>query len=429
VVPSPPCPSIDRPGNVSLDTPSLPQVILLLLWVPLVALIHELGHAVFARPAGFRVTSFGIGRGWPLVRLQMPGGVVFHVGWLFFTGGACVAIPGSPESGPRAALFHGGGIAAQVVLGLGLLCIPQGPWTPWVNAGGQFNLLVAAWNLLPWRWGRVASDGWWLVSRLTHGAMVPRRALFEQRRAIEQVLEYETRVGSPIGIWYGHLMLAWCDLLAGRTASARERLAQALPLPVQDVHLAGIEALVRAEAAVRSDQPMVALRIIESNRDTDALSDDAIDLLTVTEARAWMALGDTPRARNVIGRLAGVGGAIGREAMSVALALAVMSHDRPAAQFTASRLARASTQGMFDPLAAALALDQAAGLAPSPETAARWRARSVGIARAAMHQASADDKPSIRAVLDRILEAPPEPPQAARPEESGQVQNAEPPTR
>ena len=216
-----------------------------LAWVPLVALIHELGHALVASSAGFRLTSFGIGRGRPIVRTRMPGGVVFHIGWLFFTGGACVAIPRSPEAGPRAALFHGGGIAAQVVLGCLLLLVPEGAWSAWAEAGGQFNLLVAVWNLLPWRWGRVASDGWWLFSRLTQGAMAPRRALFEQRRAIEQVLEYETRVRSPIGMWYGHLMLAWCDLLTGRRASAMERLDQARPLPISDPHLEGIEALVR----------------------------------------------------------------------------------------------------------------------------------------------------------------------------------------
>ncbi len=374
-----------------------------LAWVPVVAIVHELGHALVASTAGFRVTSFGIGRGRPIVRIQMPGAVVFHVGWLFFTGGACVAIPRSPESRPRAALFHGGGIAAQVVLGMILLLLPSGPWSPWIDAGGHFNLLVAAWNLLPWRVGRVASDGWWLFSRLTQGAVVPHRALFEQRRAIEQILAHETRVRSPIGIWYGHLMLAWCDLLTGREASAFDRLEQVISLPVMDRHLSNIEALVRAEAAVRSGHPMLALRMVEAAAVDGTEPNDTADLLTVVEARAWLALGVPFQARRAIGRLAGIGGAIGREAMSVTLKLAVQERDRPAIHATAYRLVHTSTQGMIDPIAASLALDQASLVADDPDTATRWRARAVGIARAAVDQASAEDKPSLHAVLDRIL--------------------------
>lgn len=375
-----------------------------LAWVPIIAIVHELGHAAVAKTAGFRVTSFGIGRGRPLLRIQLPGGVVFHVGWLFFTGGACVAIPRSPESGPRAALFHGGGIAAQILLGIVLLTVPDGPWSTWIRAGSQFNLLVAAWNLLPWRLGRVASDGWWLFSRLTRGAMVRRRALFEQRGAIERILAYETRVRSPLGIWYGELMLAWCDLLSSRNDSALERLKQSPALPVEDHHLQRIEALVRAEAAVRSQRPMVALRTIEDTMEHLTQPDEAADLLTIVEARAWLALEDPHRARRSLGRLAGISGAIGREAISVALEVALLDDDRVAVHATANRLARASTKGMFDPIAASLALDRASRWVQDSETASRWHARAVGIARASLLHASDDDRPSLHAVLDEILD-------------------------
>lgn len=392
-----------------MPTTDLPQLLALLLWVPIVAIVHELGHALAARPAGFRVTSFGIGRGRPILRATLPGGVVFHIGWLFFTGGACVAIPRSPESGPRAALFHGGGIAAQVLLGALLLVLPEGPSTPWLEAGGQFNLLVAAWNLLPWRMGRMASDGWWLLSRLTSGAVAPRRALFEQRDAIEKVLAYERRVGSPVGIWYGHRMLAWCDLLADRVDSAHARLHDAAPLPVPDPHLERIDGLIRAEAWQRSGHPLVALRTIETLREAPIPADDTADLLVVVEARAWLALGDLHRARQCVAQLAGVGGAIGREATSVFLAIATASEDQPAVYTAATRLSKASTAGMFDPLSAARALADAVPLAPDHNTAARWRARAVGIARAALQQASPEDQPALQAALTSLVEPPREP--------------------
>ena len=387
-----------------MDAPStLLQLLLLLVWVPIVAIVHEAGHALAAGPAGFRVTSFGIGRGRPIVRLQLPAGVVFHIGWLFFTGGACVAIPRSPESGPRAALFHGGGIAAQLVLGAALLAVPEGAMATWLDAGGQLNLLVAAWNLLPWRVGRVASDGWWLVSRLTGGVMAPRRALFEQRPAMQRVLEYEQRVGSRVGTWYGHRMLAWCDLLVGRVSTAQQRLSSGPPLSVADPHLEAIDGLIRAEAHLRADHPLVALRTLESVRALPGLSDETLDLLSVVEARAWLAFDDLDRAQSVLGRLAGVGGSIGREATTVALRLAVARADHAAVHSLAPRLSKASTAGLFDPLAAADALGRAAALTPDDDQAARWHARAVGLTRAALQHASAEDQPAVRAALDAIL--------------------------
>ena len=389
--------------DISSLAPRLLHALAFLAWVPLVAIIHELGHAIAAARAGFRLTSFGIGRGPTALRLRMPGNVVFHIGWVFFTGGACVAIPRSPELGPRAALFHGGGIAAQIVLGLLLLAVPSGPWSTWVDAGGQFNLLVAIWNLIPWRWGRVASDGWWLFSRLTLGTMAPQRALFEQRQSIEQVLAHETRIRSPVGIWYGHLMLAWCDLLTGRTASAHERLQQSAVLATAEPQLAGIEALVRAEAALRTERPMVALRIVEDARSALSEAHEIADLLTLVEARSWLAFGDVIKARRALGHLAGLGGPIGREAMSASLAVAVVDADRSAVCSTANRLARDSTRGMFDPMSASRTLHAACELAPDPASSARWQARAIGMARAAVHRASSEDKPALQGMLAEML--------------------------
>lgn len=374
----------------------------LVLWVPLVAVVHEAGHALLAPIAGYRVTSFGIGRGRPVVRLELPGGVVFHVGWLFFTGGACVAIPRSPDLGVRGALFHGGGIAAQVVLGVLLLGVPDGAWSAWVEAGGQFNFAVAAWNLLPWRLGRVASDGWRLLSRVGGGVVAPRWSLFAQRGAMQAVLDYEQRVGSTVGVWYGDLMLAWADLLVGRVDDGRARLDASAALPVDDDQLAAIGHLVRAEGCLRGGQPMVALRHVTDARGT-GLVGETEDLLTVTEARAWRMLGDRGRAGRALERLAGVGGAVGREATCVALELAIDDRDDPAIRSAAHRLVRLSTGGMHDPLRAASMLARAAAWRGSSEESLRWHARAVGIARAAWDHATAEDKVYVQKLLDDVM--------------------------
>lgn len=379
----------------------------LVLWVPLVAVVHEAGHALLAPLAGYRVTSFGIGRGRPVVRVVLPGGVVFHVGWLFFTGGACVAIPRSPDLGPRAALFHGGGIAAQVVLGGLLLLVPEGRWTFWVEAGAQFNLAVAAWNLLPWRFGRVASDGWRLLSRVGGGVVAPRWSLFAQRGAIEAVLDYERRVGSELGAWYGDLMLAWADLLVGRVEDGCGRLEAGPALPVDDDQLAAIDRLVHAEASRRSGQPMVALRHVAEARALGDQLGETQDLLTVTEARAWRQLGDRMRAGRALERLAGVAGAVGREAACVSLELAIDDGDEAAVGQAAGRLARLSTAGMLDPLSAAITLARAASWRGPSDDASRWQARAVGIARVAWEHAAVVDKPRVQQLLDRIVAGDP----------------------
>jgi len=148
---------------------------------------------------------------------------------------------------------------------------------------------------------------------------------------------------------------------------------------------------------------MVALRLIESARSSLDLADDTADLLVVIETRAWLALGDLEHARRSVGKLAGVGGAVGREVASVALSIAVASHDPHTVFATATRLSKASTAGMFDPLGAARALASAATLAPDAPTSARWHARAVGLASAAIHQAEPEDKPAIQRTLDNIV--------------------------
>ena len=41
--------------------------------------LHEAGHALFARMAGYRVTSLGLGSGAPFFRAALPGGALFFL--------------------------------------------------------------------------------------------------------------------------------------------------------------------------------------------------------------------------------------------------------------------------------------------------------------------------------------------------------------
>ena len=96
----------DRHHRWRIMSPLAQELIALLVYAPCVVLLHELGHAIAARPGGYRVTSFGIGLGAPLWTLPLRDGVVLHVDWWVLAGGACTAIPAEPPTARRA-WFHG----------------------------------------------------------------------------------------------------------------------------------------------------------------------------------------------------------------------------------------------------------------------------------------------------------------------------------
>ena len=66
--------------------PLVIELFALLMYGTGIVVLHELGHLLFARLGGFRVSSFGIGFGKPLLRFQWRGGLVLGArvsdGWL-----------------------------------------------------------------------------------------------------------------------------------------------------------------------------------------------------------------------------------------------------------------------------------------------------------------------------------------------------------
>ncbi len=358
-------------------------------WVPLVALIHEVGHAVCARPAGYRVSSFGVGRGRPLLRVKSPSGTVFWVGALFFAGGACVAVPARPPGGPRSALFHAGGVIAQLVLAVVLMALPD--WW-WVGPILHFNTLVAVWNLVPWRFGAMASDGWWLL-RWFAGSGASAAPLFAQREPITGMVAFETRVGAPLGQTSGQLMLGWLDLLTGHDPDG-----VCLPdVVVDSPELVGLRTVLEADRHRRAGRPARALHdLLKVSLPNLELEDQA----ALVKARAWLALGDTVRARRVASQLAGVEGAHGDEAQTLALDIALKEGDLAEIEATGSRLSARLSGPLrwrrLDPVAAVLAL-YAAGEAL--EDHAAWRDQASWLAESLVGAAVHADWVPLEAAL------------------------------
>lgn len=341
------------------------RFLVLLAWVPVIVTIHELGHALMAAPAGYRLTSFGVGRGRPLLHHRGREGLVLYLGRNLLAGGACVAIPRAASPGPRAALFHAGGVLAQLGLVAVFAVLPEAWW--WVEPVASFNLLVLATNVLPWRVAGMASDGWWILSRVRRrGTSGP--GLIGRRSVIRRIRDFEATARSPVGTWYAELMLAWTDVLVGRLDRADAFFARAHDEAAIDPVLDVMSQSVEASWHVARGRPLAALRAIRQARAAygPALAPDSEDLLSVAEARTWLALGEADAASRALAQVAGVGGAIGGEAAVIRLEIALHQGDADAVARAARRLAGVARGPLLDPPAAVLALGRAVDLLGGP---------------------------------------------------------------
>ncbi len=364
------------PALLHLD---LAQAAFLLAWVPFVALVHEAGHALAARPAGYRLVSFGIGLGQPLLRHPGKGGAVYYLGRWIFAGGACVAVPRTLSPGPRAMLFHAGGAIAQLALAGALALVPDAAW--WAAPVRTFNLLVLAWNLLPWRIGGKASDGWWLVAHLRGAGRGPGR-LFSRRAPLERVLAFEAQVGSPMGTWYARLMLAWSDLQVGALDRADAFFTGEHAEAALDPSFDAIHHALTAEWHRQRGRPLAAMWVVREVRRARGatLTEDADGMLSLVEARTLRDLGERGQARQALGRLAGAGGPIAADAALVRLELAIDDGSAAEIELAADRLVDRGPGADLAPATRVQAL-WAAGTALAPSARA-------AVGRRLQHRAS-----------------------------------------
>lgn len=329
------------------------ELLAMLVYGNVLVLFHEAGHAALARAGGFRVTSFAVGLGPPLLRLQLPGGVVLHLDrWPL--GGSCTAIPRGPSS-RRRAWYHAGGLIVQAGLALLLLGAPEGWLTDRLIS---FNLLVAATNALPWRVGRSASDGWYLLDTFRGG----RRGVevLPQRARLEHLARRELAVGSPLGSLYAALCLAWADVLVGRLDRADVFFQRDSPQTAVEPWVDVLYTYVRAEWHRAHGRALAALRTLREARTAreGEVSEGALGLLTVAEARALVDLDALDQARDALARITGVGGPIGRQASAIYLRT-VLEGPAEDVEAAAARVVRRRDEAWLDPADVVEALTRA----------------------------------------------------------------------
>mgnify|MGYP006971709269 CR=1 FL=1 len=343
----------------------LSELMALVLLVPSIGILHELGHAASAPLAGYRVTSLGLGLGRPLVRRMDTRGQVLWLGRWPIAGGACVAVPGSLSARP--AVYHMGGLAMQALLALALHSLQD---LHWVLARAEtFNLLVLAWNVLPWRWRGLASDGWYLVSSLVPGrAQMP---VMGRRPVLERLARFEDNLGSPLGSWYARLGLAWLDVLVGRPERADDqlRLPDPLGLGPDDRGMRALQGYVLVAWHRASGRHELALEEARAWRAKlgSTVPDTAEDLSTITVAQALVGCGQPGEARKVLASLAGVTGIAGREATAILLAACLAEDDRAGLRRAAWRLVERLPGPFFDPVQVVRCLAAAAARLPGDD--------------------------------------------------------------
>ena len=272
--------------------------------------LHEAGHALFARIAGYRATSLGLGTRRPFFRAVLPGGMIVFLCRDHLTFGTCWTI--TPELLPsrqsRALLFVGGGVAN--------LLFAAGCFAAWRGVGGGvllalfvINALLGILNLLPLRHrlpgsgGKqsVASDGLQAASLFLsrrHRAEPPDAELGFQSQWQDTG---DTRTES-----YRLCLAAITALDAGDTEAATHYLAASQTLPGSDnaAHRRFVEgriALASGDAITARVSLDAARAVYESQNAAGSvfLCDlHGLFLLTPSDsATAWETLSRSPLAK------------------------------------------------------------------------------------------------------------------------------------
>ncbi len=379
--------------------PVAPDSLWWLAAVPLIAVLHELGHALAAGPAGYRVTSFGVGHGKPLLRWRLRSGTIVYLGRWLVSGGLCVAIPVEPVPARRW-LYHSGGLIFQGLLAL--LLWPLAGFFPVLENVFWFNLAVIAWNLVPVRVGDYATDGWQLLADLFRPATTGH--VFTARAQVERVLRFESRVGSPLGVTWCRLTLRWMDIVVGLDDDDWRPDEVML---MAETQLEALHGYVTAERHRVEGRSLAALHTVrELRRAWGAhLPPLALDMLTVAEARAFIAQEEPKLAQQAIARLAGAKGVVAHDAAAIELAAALQLADVEVVEVAARRLIPLLDGGMLDaPEAVRSVWDASAALKEEGRlTSAEDLGREArAAARHLIASAAPQDKVSIAARLGEV---------------------------
>lgn len=250
--------------------PSLTTLLLLALCLYpalfVAVVIHEAGHALFAKLLGYRVTSLGLGTARPFFRTTFPGGAIFYLCRDNPTLGTCWTTTTEllPSRLHRALLLVGGGVTNLVIAVAGFFLVlgAISPGVFWL-ALAVMNALVGLINLLPFRHrvagsrNMMASDGLQAVSLL-----LSRHARADVPQAELGFRELWEAVGDTRTLRYrlSRAALAALELKDAAEVTGYRCEAESLPGDDTDAHLAYLNGRIALRGGNR-DKARQLLRV------------------------------------------------------------------------------------------------------------------------------------------------------------------------
>ena len=325
----------------------------LLVYGPAIIVLHELGHAAFARLGGYRVTHFSVGQGGVLLRLGQFRGAQLWVGRWLLSGGQCSAIPLGPVS-PKRGWFHAGGLIVQAFLGGALLLMPQ---TWWMERVATFNALVAMTNAVPWRIAGSASDGWRLWELWRGGRR--QIEILPQRRALLHALSREQDVGSPLGIAWVRLGLVWGDAIAGAPPMDLEFVRDLPSVLFSEPYLAAVTRYVLVESHRRAGDLQAAHDVFATGQRPSVSTSAEAALTALAQAGLSLQQGDGDAVRTQLDA-AFDGPPLMRRQASVLMLERSLLQSADDVERATWGVVRHTADPWLDPVAAAAALQAAA---------------------------------------------------------------------
>jgi tetratricopeptide (TPR) repeat protein len=297
-----------------MPTDGLDPLIVLALLLPVTYVsifVHELGHAVMGRAAGFVVSSFGIGTARPFLVMTVGGMRVFLCRSRPLQGLTFCYIPSFSPGRRRMVPFLAGGIVANGLLAV--LALALWRWSPagqvlwptllWVNG------FLAVTNLVPFQKKIGAtylrSDGRLIVlALLKRTGSMPAPSFIQFEKALRGLWQ---SIGDRLVLQSNLHYSAACWVELGDLDRAEAELAEAGPLlEIRPPGLFARETLVRAAIAIARGKLAEAAAAIESARHSLREESDEIGVLYAEVARIQLLIlgGDAARASAEIEALA-----------------------------------------------------------------------------------------------------------------------------
>ncbi|WP_096156714.1 MULTISPECIES: site-2 protease family protein [Bacillus] len=143
-------------------------ILFLLIGIPFIHLVHELGHVVVARIFHVKKTRIVLGMGSPVFQFSILGTSV-EINKIYMFGGYSTNDEDGKLSYLQQALISLGGPTLNILLIFASIPFITRENVYFFTLFISFNIWIALSNLIPFKFGDKRSDGWVIASSIYYG--------------------------------------------------------------------------------------------------------------------------------------------------------------------------------------------------------------------------------------------------------------------